>query len=92
MNVTKNVYLDEVYKLYLEHFAKFCIQVKINAKNHDFYGLLRFHHENRLVGNLHYYIHNQRVKIPKYREFDGNRKVNLFGTALLMNFNSFFLI
>ena len=35
---TKNVYLDEVYKLCLEHFAKFCILVEINASNHDFYG------------------------------------------------------
>ena len=51
---------------------------------------LWFHHENRLVGNFHYYIRNQRVKIRKYGEFDGNRKVHLFGTAPLMGFGSFF--
>ena len=39
MSETKNMYLDEVYKLYTEHFAKFCILAEINAKNHDFYGV-----------------------------------------------------
>ena len=50
---------------------------------------LCFHHENRLVSNFHYYIRNQRVKIRKYREFDGNRKVHLFRTTPLMGFSSF---
>ena len=31
MHVTKHVYLDEVYKLYLKHFAKFFLLVEINA-------------------------------------------------------------
>ena len=84
------MYLDEVYKLYLEHFAKFCILVEINAKNHDFYGFLRFHHENRLVSNLHYYIRNQHVTIRKCGEFHGNQKVYLFRAAPLMGFGSFF--
>ena len=48
------------------------------------------HHENRLVGNFPYYIRNQRVKLSKYGEFDGNRKVHLFGTTLIMGFGSFF--
>ena len=38
MHLTKNVYLDEVCKLYLEHFANFCILVEINVNNHDFCG------------------------------------------------------
>ena len=80
MHITKNVYLDEVCKLYLEHFAKFCILNEINANNYDFYSFfLWFHHDNRLVGNFHYYIRNQRVKIRGYGDFDGNRKVHLFG-------------
>ena len=57
------MYIDEVYKLYLKHFAKFYILAEINAKNHDFHG---FYHENRLVGNFHHYIRNQRVEIRKY--------------------------
>ena len=44
---------------------------------------LWFYHENRLVGNFHYYIFNQRLKIRKSGKFVGNRKVNLFGTAPL---------
>ena len=51
-----------------------------------------FHHENRLVGSLHYHIRNQRVKIRKYGEFNGNRKVHLFGTAPLMGFGSLFFL
>ena len=62
MHLTKNIYLDEVYKLYSEHFTKFCILAEINTKNHDFHG---FDHENLLVGNFHYYIRNQRVEIRK---------------------------
>ena len=42
MHVTKNVYLDEVCKLYLAHFAKYFILVEINANNHDFYGFYGF--------------------------------------------------
>ena len=42
------------------------------------------------IGNFHYYIRNQRVKIRKYGEFDGNRKFHLFGTAPLIGFSSFF--
>ena len=57
------MYLDEVYKLNSEYFAKFCILTEINAKNHDFHG---FYHQNRLIGNFHYYIRNQRVEIRKY--------------------------
>ena len=45
MHVTKNVYFNEVDKLYLAHFSKFCILVEINANNHDFYGFSWFHHE-----------------------------------------------
>ena len=40
------------------------------------------------IGNFHYYIRNQRVKIRKYREFDGNREVHLYGTAPLILFKS----
>ena len=36
-------------------------------------------------------ISNQRIKIRKYREFDGNRKVHLFETAPLMGFGIFFI-
>ena len=90
MHGIENMYLDKIYKLYLEHFAKFCILIKINASNHDFYSFLWFHHENRLIGNFHYYIRNQRVKIRKCREFYGNQKVHLFGTAPSMGFGSFF--
>ena len=90
MNGIKTVYLDEIYKLYLERFAKFCIMVEINVNNHDFYGFLWFHHENRLVSNFHYYVCNQYVKIRKYGKFDGNRKVHLFRTAPLMGFGNFF--
>ena len=50
-----------------------------------------FHHENRLVGNFHYYIRNQHVNIRKHGEFDWNRKVHLFKTAPLMGFRHFFL-
>ena len=50
-----------------------------------------FELENRICGYFHYYIRNQHVKIRKYREFDGNRKVHLFGTEPLMGFGSFFL-
>ena len=41
MHITKNMYLDEVYKLYWEHFAKCCILAdnEINAKNHHFHGV-----------------------------------------------------
>ena len=49
-----------------------------------------FHHENRLIGNFHYYIRNQRVKIRKYGKFYRNWKVHLFVTAPLMGFGSFF--
>ena len=42
---------------------------------------LWFPHENRLVGNFHYHNRNQLVKIRKYGEFYGNRKLYLFGTA-----------
>ena len=52
---------------------------------------LWLHHENRLVGNLQYYIRNQCIKIRKYGEFDRNRKVHLFGTSPVMDFGSFFL-
>ena len=51
---------------------------------------LWFYHENRPVRNFHYYIRNQRVKIRKYGEFHGNRKVQLFGTAPIMGFGTFF--
>ena len=53
---------------------------------------MRYHHENRLVGNFHYYIRNQGVKIRKYGEFYGNRKVYLFGTAPLMDFGTFVVV
>ena len=59
------MYFDEVYKLSLEHFAKFCILGERNAKNHDFHGVYQ---ENRLVGHFHYYIRNQRIEIRKYGE------------------------
>ena len=91
MHVTKNMHLDEVYKLYWEHLAKFCMLVEINANNHDFYGFFLFHHENRLVDNFHYYIRSQRVEIRKHGEFYGNREVHLFGTAPIMSIESFFL-
>ena len=39
---------------------------------------LWFHHKNRIIGNFDYYIRNRHVKIRKYGEFDGNRKVHLF--------------
>ena len=71
------MYFDRIYKLYLEHFAKFCILAEINAKNHDFHG---FYHENRLVGNFHYYIRNQCDKKRKYIQFQRNRRIHLFGT------------
>ena len=51
---------------------------------------LWFHHENRLVGNFHYYIRNQRINIRKYGEFDENQKVHLFKTTILMYFGKFF--
>ena len=90
MHVTKNMYLDKVYKLYVEHFTKFCILVEINANNHDFYGFLWFHHENQLVGNFLHYIRNQRDKMRKYAEIDGNWKVHQFVTTPLIGFSSFF--
>ena len=31
----ENMYFEELYKIYLEHFAKFCILAEINDKNHD---------------------------------------------------------
>ena len=37
--VPKRLYLDEVYKLYSEHFVKFYILAEINAKDHDFHGV-----------------------------------------------------
>ena len=46
-----------------------------------FMGFHGFYHENRLVGNFHHYIYNQRVEIRKYGEFEGNRRIHLFGTA-----------
>ena len=79
MHVTKNMYLDEVYKLYLEHFAKFCILAKINATNHDFHGIFMVF--TMKLGNLHYYICNQHVEICKYGEFEENRRIHPFGTA-----------
>ena len=90
MHLIKNVYFDEVYKLYFEHFAKFCILVEINTNNHVFYGFLWVQHETRLVGDFHYYIRNQPIKIVKYGEFDGNRKVQLFITAPFFGFGSLF--
>ena len=36
--MTKNVYFDKIYKLYLENFAKFYILVEINANNYDLIG------------------------------------------------------
>ena len=56
----KNVYFNEIYKLYLENFAKFRILVEINT--------------------------------GKYGEFNGNRKVHLFGNTPLMGFDSFFFL
>ena len=52
---------------------------------------LWFYHENRLVGNFHYYIRYQCVKIRKYGEFYSNLNVYLFGTSPLMGFGSFCL-
>ena len=40
----------------------------------------RFYHENRLVADFDYQIRNQRVKIHKYKKFEENRKIQLFGT------------
>ena len=45
------------------------------------WGFHGVYHENRLVGNLHYYICNQRVEIRKYGELEGNQRINLFRTA-----------
>ena len=50
-----------------------------------FMDFLWFHHENRLVDSLCYYIRNQRVKICKYGEFDENWKIHLFGTLFFLN-------
>ena len=59
------MYFDESYNIFLKIFSKFSVFLKINAKNYNFHG---FYHENRLVGNLNYYIRNQRVEICKYEE------------------------
>ena len=74
------MYLDEVYELYSEHFAKFCMLAEINVKNHAFHG---FYHESELIVNFHYYIRNQRIEIRKYGELEENRRIHLFGTAPL---------
>ena len=65
-------------------------EIKWNQTTMIFMGFLWFHHENRLVVSFHYYTRNQCVKICKYGEFDGNRKVYLFGTTPLIGFGSFF--
>ena len=54
--------------------------------------LLWFHHENRLDCNFHHYIRNQHIKIRKYREFNGNRNIHLFGTVTLVAFGHFLLL
>ena len=38
-------------------------------------GFHGFHNENRLVGNFHYYIRNQRIEIHKYGEFKENWRI-----------------
>ena len=53
---------------------------------------LWLHHENRLVENFHYYIRNQCVKIAKCGEFDGNLKIQPFGTASLIVFGNFYIL
>ena len=63
--MTQNTYFDESYNIWLKYFSKFSVFSKINAKNHDLYGL---YHENRLVGNFHYYRRNQSVDLRKYGE------------------------
>ena len=83
---TKNVYLDNIYNFCLEHLKKFCILAEIKSKNHDFYGVLWFHHENRLVANFHYHIRNQRVKIHKHSDFQINRRYYLCGTSPVNSF------
>ena len=80
LHVPKSVYLDEIYKLYLEYVAKFCILVEKKTTVMIFMVFLWFHHENQLLGNFHYYICIQRVKIRKYGKFYGNEKVHLFET------------
>ena len=67
-SLSSNLYFNKSYNICLKYFSKFLIFSKINAKNHDFHGVDSFYRENWLLGNFHYYIHNQRVGIRKYGE------------------------
>ena len=63
----------------LRYIPKFDVFSEVNASKRDlcgrFYG---FYHENRLVANLQYHFHNQRVKTRKYTHFKGNPTIGLF--------------
>ena len=75
------MYFDEFYNFCFENFAKLCVLAEINAKRTMiFMFFLWFHHESQLIDNFHYHIRNQRVKIHKCGDFEGNRWVQLFET------------
>ena len=43
-----------------------------------FMGFSRFNHENRRVANFHYHFRNQRIKIHKHTQCEGNRRFTAF--------------
>ena len=75
-----HMYLDEFYNFRLEHFSKLCVLAEKNARKQCF---LWFFYDFTI--KIDYstiftnHIRNHRVKIRKY--FEGNRRVQLFGTA-----------
>ena len=78
------MYLDEVYKLYSEHFVKLLFYVGhiINNNICTFSPARSFSLFSSIIYYyIHYYIRNQRVEIRKYGDFKGNRRIHLFGTA-----------
>ena len=78
------------YQQFFFCFWKISFFSKNNGVTAKVHGTFKIDLENQICGYFHYHIRNQCFKIHKYREFDEDRKVHLFGTAPFMGFGSFF--
>ena len=71
----------ESYNFCKLYFPKFDVCMGVNNKNYDSHGVLNsFYNENWICAYFYYYIRNQRVKLRKYTDFQGNQRVHFFGT------------
>ena len=69
---------DEIYNFCLKNFSKFSIFLEINVKEHD------------LLLSFQYHFRYQPIKICRYTQFQGNRKVELkiFKLNIKLNFEN----